>query len=84
MKNRSRNDITAAILESAKLGALKTHIMFDARLSVAQINDYLPTLQKSRLLSYNKSTKHYVTTEMGVQFLDHNAIMSTMLSTGGS
>ena len=42
---RSRNDITASILEIAKDSAIKTKIMYKAFLSYPQLKEYLALLQ---------------------------------------
>lgn len=41
---RDRHEIITEILESAKGGVKKTHIMYKARLSSSQIDDYLNLL----------------------------------------
>jgi len=47
---RDRHDIVAEILETARGGAIKTHIMYKARLSYGQLNDYLTSLVESGFL----------------------------------
>ena len=41
MKNRSRTEIAANILESANGGATKTKIMYKSFLSYSQLKEYL-------------------------------------------
>jgi len=43
-KRRDRHEIIAEILETARGGAIKTHIMYKAKLSFAQLNKYVPLL----------------------------------------
>lgn len=69
MKYRSRTDISYAILEVAKDGAIKTRIMYAAFLSYPQLKQYLDLLIENGLLQYNKDEKEYITTEEGKRFL---------------
>lgn len=69
MKNRSRIDITAAILGIAKEGTIKTQIMYRAFLSYPQLKVYLDLLQESDMLAYDKQENEYVTTDQGKRFL---------------
>ena len=72
MKNRSRLDIAAAILDVAndKDGALKTELMYRAFLSFPQINEYLEILLSRGLLKYTADRKNYHVTDLGKRFLD--------------
>jgi len=76
-KRRDRHDIVAEILEMARGGAIKTHIMYKARLSYAQLNDYLPLLLEQGFLENltivkNGQIKHILkTSEQGEQFLQN-------------
>ena len=76
-KRRDRHDIVAEILHHAKGGKIKTHIMYKAKLSYYQIQEYLPLLLKKGFLE-NKTIKRkrqditmYRTTEKGREFLEH-------------
>jgi predicted transcriptional regulator len=69
MKNRSRLDISAEILNAASDGALKTKIMYSASLSFDQLKDYLSVLVDSGLLEYDAKKKVYETTDKGHDFL---------------
>lgn len=71
MKNRSRLDIVAAILDIAatREGAGKTLIMYKAFLSYPQLNEYLEILLSRHLLKYLPNAKKYCTTEEGKRFL---------------
>lgn len=75
-KRRDRHDIVAEILNHAKRGRIKTHIMYRAKLSYSQINEYLDLLIEKGFLE-NTAIKQkkqvkivYVTTEKGREFLD--------------
>ncbi|MFQ6073735.1 MAG: winged helix-turn-helix domain-containing protein [Candidatus Bathyarchaeia archaeon] len=76
-KRRDRHDIVAEILKTAKGGKIKTHIMYKAKLSYSQINEYLNLLIKKGFLE-NMTIKRkrqtvtmYRTTKKGIEFLDH-------------
>jgi predicted transcriptional regulator len=65
------------ILRTAVEGKIKTHIMYKAKLSYAQLNEYLPLLIEKGFLE-NTSIKHkraikrvYKTTEKGQRFLEN-------------
>ena len=76
-KRRDRHDIVAEILHHARGGKIKTHIMYKAKLSYYQIQEYLPLLLKKGFLE-NKTIKQkrqdktmYKTTKKGIEFLEH-------------
>jgi predicted transcriptional regulator len=70
MKNRSTNDISSIILESAVGGRLtKCKIMYNAFLSYAQLKEYLKILQENGLLVYEETKRTYLTTDKGLNFL---------------
>jgi len=69
MKYRSRTDIVAMVLESARAGATKTRIMYKAYLSHAQVTEYLKFLQERGLLAYEGGKQIYKVTERGIKFL---------------
>ena len=69
MKNRSRTEIAAQILQAAIGGATKTKIMYKGFLSSEQIKEYLALLIENGLLDYDKVTNRYSTTEKGTRFL---------------
>lgn len=76
-KRRDRHDIVAEILKTARGGKIKTHIMYKAKLSYSQINEYLKLLVEKGFLE-NMTVKRkrqtvtmYRTTEKGMEFLDH-------------
>ena len=69
MKYRSRMDITAAILDIAVGGAIKTKIMYRAFLSFPQLKEYLEMLTDSGMLEYSEKERMYHTTDAGKHFL---------------
>ena len=69
MKNRSRTDIIADILEGAVGGITKTKIMYKAFLSYEQLKEYLQILTESGLLEYDKMANIFLTTAKGSRFL---------------
>jgi|SRR5689334_4436920 predicted transcriptional regulator len=69
MKNRSRLDISAAILDIAQGGALRTKIMYDAYLSLPQLREYLQALKSCGVLRYAPEEKKFYTTKKGREFL---------------
>ncbi|HSF00866.1 MAG TPA: winged helix-turn-helix domain-containing protein [Nitrososphaeraceae archaeon] len=68
MKNRSRTEIVATILEAANGGATKTKIMYKAFVSYAQLREYLSVLLENNLI-YLEGIQTYKTTEKGLNFL---------------
>lgn len=70
-KRRDRLYIIAEILRMAKNGSLKTHLMYGANLSFAQLNDYLLFLISTRVLKTVKEDGRlvYKTTSKGLEFL---------------
>jgi predicted transcriptional regulator len=74
---RDRHQIVAEILETARGGSLRTHILFKAKLSYDQLNEYLPLLVEKGFLEdltivRNRQTKHLLkTTRQGEQFLQN-------------
>lgn len=67
MKHRCRFEVTASILEAAREGALKKHVMYNAALSFTQMQEYTDFLVKNGLLDVKGQT--YRTTKKGLQFL---------------
>ena len=83
-KRRDRHDIVAEILKTARGGKIKTHIMYKAKLSYSQINEYLNLLIKKGFLE-NTTIKRkrqiitmYKTTGKGMEFLDHLELINRL------
>lgn len=76
-KRRDRHEIIAEILKTAKNGKIKTHIMYKAKLSYAQTNEYLSLLVDKGFLEpftvkHKKIRKKlYRTTEKGIKLLEN-------------
>jgi predicted transcriptional regulator len=70
-KHRSRLSIIADILDIAKRGTIKTRIMYGARLSFTQLNEYFSFLLDVNLLEAVETAKKtiYKTTTKGLQYL---------------
>lgn len=83
---RDRHDIVAEILETARGGAIKTHIMYKAKLSYGQVCEYLPLLIEKGFLEdcpvgKHRQTKHLLkTTEQGERFLESLKSVNLLLS----
>ena len=83
-RRRDRHDIIVEILKTALNGKVKTHIMFKARLSYAQLNEYLPRLvekgflenQTIRKKSFHK--KIFKTTPKGIKLLENFENMTNL------
>jgi len=77
MRYRSRTEIVTRILEVANEGSSsfgnggvsQTTIMFKASLSHIQLHQYLMMLTESDLLSYDRQTYTFKTTEKGLSLL---------------
>ena len=80
MKYRSRSDISTMILDSARSGATKTKIMYNAYLSYSQVMEYLEHLQKNDLLAYEEGTHLYRPTEKGLKFLNLSNDLNEMVT----
>jgi len=76
-KRRDRYDIIAEILETARNGKIKTHIMYKTRLSYTQLNEYLALLiNKGFLKPFMVQQREvrrilYQTTEKGMKLLEN-------------
>ena len=79
MKNRSRTEIVAMILEAANGGATKTKMMYKAFLSSHQLKEYLSLLVETNLIEYHEGTKIFRTTEKGLIFLKKHNEMGELL-----
>jgi predicted transcriptional regulator len=81
LKYRSRNEISAMILESSRAGATKTRIMYKAYLSYGQMTEYLRFLQESELLRFEEEKQLYRVTEKGLRFLNASYEINELMST---
>jgi predicted transcriptional regulator len=81
VKNRSRPDIVAIILESANGGITKTKLLTRANLTSGQLRQYLDVLTTKKLVvqlaDEDKRHMAYRTTEKGIRYL---SIYSTLKS----
>jgi predicted transcriptional regulator len=66
---RNDIDICADILQVAKSGAKKTHLVYKANLNFEIVKKYLRRLSEQSLISSENG--QYFTTEKGVKFLDN-------------
>lgn|SRR3989337_1410739 len=66
---RSREEIIAAVIRTAKQESRKTSILYGSSLNLKQVNTYLSLLLEKGLLLYDVSRKVYKATERGVQYL---------------
>ena len=69
MGRRNNLDICADILQVAKGGVNKTGIVYRANLNFNIVKKYLNNLMENGLLHKTES-RHFITTEKGVQFLE--------------
>lgn len=94
MKNRSRNEIIASILEIINRGrsatTTRTKIMYGAFLSYNQLNEYLLLLLENNLISQHhqqhkkkneRDSPLFMITEKGTQFLTVYNQMNEMITT---
>jgi len=75
-KRRDRHEIVAEILNIAVDGKIKTHLMYKAKLSYSQVNEYLPLLvakgflENPEITKIRKHTTIYKTTAKGLEFME--------------
>ena len=81
MKNRSRTEIVAMILDTANGGATKTKMMYNAFLSYNQLREYLSVLIENNLIEYLGGTHKFKTTEKGLNLLKMHNEMAELLHT---
>jgi len=80
MKNRSRLEIKAQIIESiGDKGAIQSKIMYEVYLSFVQMKKYLYSLQQKKLITYDGDLRVYRLTEKGKQFLSLYSKMTETL-----
>jgi len=85
-RRRDRHDILAEILKTAIKGTVKTHIMYKAKLSYAQLNEYLPSLVQNGFLEDQKiklqkrPKQIFKTTQKGIKFIKSFETMKSLWS----
>jgi len=83
-RNRTRLEILASILDVARHGAIKTHIMYKANLSHRQLEKYLTFLIGKGLLADatdpDTDGHWYEATENGLEFLKDFSKMESHLT----
>jgi predicted transcriptional regulator len=85
-RRRDRHDIIVEILKTALNGKVKTHIMYKARLSYAQLNEYLPRLVENGFLENLKVKRRtdykrvFRTTQKGIKFIENFENMRSLWS----
>jgi len=79
MKNRSRTEIVALILEAANGGATKTKIMYNVYLTYNQLKNYLSVMMENNLLEYIEGARTFRTTEKGLKVLNMHREMAELL-----
>ena len=81
-KRRDKLVIIAEILDIAKHGCTKTHIMFQANLSFTQLNQYLSILTKIGLLEITLLDEReiYKTTAKGLDFMERQYQIINLLN----
>lgn len=86
VKRRDRHDIIAEILKTARDAKIKTHIMYKAKLSYSQINEYLSLLLNKGFLEdmavkrKRQTITMYRTTKKGKELLDSMESVSKLWS----
>jgi predicted transcriptional regulator len=81
-KRRDKLVIMTEILEIAKHGSSKTHIMFKANLSFSQLNEYLSVLEHTGLLEKVNMEGHDVfqPTDKGCEFMHMQQAIISLLN----
>lgn len=84
-RGRDRLTVTSEILNMARDGINKTQIMYGARLSYKQLEDYLSFLQETKLLEVETKGKGtiYKTTSKGLVFLFHFSHIKNLIQREG-
>jgi predicted transcriptional regulator len=88
-KRRDRQEIIVEILETAREGAIKTHIMYRVKLSYGQVSEYIPMLVEKGFLEdltvvvRHRKVKHFLkTTELGAKFLENLRLVNSFWFAG--
>jgi len=77
-RKRSDIDIMANILDEARKGAKKTHLMYRANMSHKQLRVYLKLLLRLELLTLHSNL--YKTTPKGLKFLDAYGTLKALMT----
>jgi predicted transcriptional regulator len=87
-RNRNRMEIVANLLQIAKSGALKTHLMYRANLSYLMVTEYLQYLTRSQLIEETVDeegvTKVYRTSPKGLKYLQVYDSLQSIAGLGSS
>ena len=71
-RKRSEMEMAADILQVAKNGAKKSHIVYKANLNSTVVEKYLDSLKLSGLIIGPQAERHlFNTTEKGLKYLNH-------------
>ena len=83
-KRRDRLVIMTEILNIAKNGSSKTHIMYKANLSFTQLNEYLTVMSRTSLLEKAAfdGREVYRPTKKGLEFMQMQQAIISLLNTG--
>ena len=68
-RKRTREEIVASILDSARYGATKTRIMYVSFLSYSQLQRYLGIALESKLIGLDPKDRKYLITNKGLEYL---------------
>ena len=82
LNRRDRLNIVAEIINIARKGSPKTRIMYKANMSFAAVNDYLPFLLKTSLITQASDGKKtiYKSTEKGMTLLNLYSQLTELIS----
>ena len=64
-RRRDPTEISYDILKAALNGQKKTRLMYQSRLNLRQLNEYLEQLTQCELILFQQTERHYNTTEKG-------------------
>lgn len=80
---RNSLEITAEILQIAKEGAKKTHVVYGANLNFRLLEQYLEDLESQGLVTKHVERRGLIkTTEKGIRFLKHYKEFRQFLAEG--
>jgi predicted transcriptional regulator len=80
MKHRSRTEIIDSMLRSIRAGTKKTHIMYEAYISFAQLKEYLRVLEERELISFEEDSGLYRITNRGLRYMNAYDEISELIS----